>query len=260
MKNIYDLTVFEMKKMLRAKSTIIYAAFFFINYIISVIFFKLYGNEGSVLTVGNAQSFPIQHLPSSYLFAGIFIAVYVAQIVTQECSRGTIKLILLRSVSRLEYYASRITSIFLFSVFLVLMMLALSYITGWIFFGWGDKMVFNTINASGIHGILITLKSGFAYAFVYFIFGLIALVVSIFTRRLLESVIIMGGMLMAGQYFELLPDIKQFAIFHHIYFFGSDLLEKNLRQNIGSVAILCVYLLFFAVSGYFIFRKKDLFV
>lgn len=260
MKNICNLTLFEMKKMIRSKSTLIYFLFYFINYIISGIFFNLYGDEGSVLTVGNAQSFPIQHLPASYLFTGIFIAIYVAQIVTQERSQGTIKLILLRAVSRIEYFVSRVISILLFSIFMVLVMISLSYITGMIFFGWGDKMVFNSISASGIQGIFITMKSGLSYAFVYFIFGLISLLISMFTSKLLESVLIMGVMLMTGQYFELLPEIKNFTIFHHIYFFGSDILENTTRQNLTNIAILSVYLLIFIFSGYLVFRKKDLHV
>lgn len=260
MKNIGYLAVFELTKMLRSKSILIYAMLYFMNYIISAIFFRLYGSEGTVLTVGNAQSFPIQHLQASYLYTGVFIAIYVAQIVTAERTQGTIKLILLRTVSRTEYFISRIISILFFSLFITLMMIILSYIVGMIFFGWGNEMVFHSLTAAGLNGIAITLLSGLAFSFVYFVFGLIALVVSMFTSKLLESAIIMGVVLMAGQCFELFLKIKKFSIFHQMYFFSSDILEKSFSYNTMNLAILSVYLLFFGIFGYLIFRRKDLYV
>jgi|GEM_PF-3564415 len=260
MKKIGSIVEFEVKRMLLSKTTAIYTIIYFVSFIISVIFFKLYGNDGSVLTIGNAQSFPIQHLQASFLFTGIFMAVYVAQIVVEERSDGTIKVLLLRPVSRLAYYISKVLAIFLFSILLTLIMIALSYIVGMLFFGWGDQMVFNSFTSSGMQGVLITLLCGLAFAFTYFTFGLIAMVISMFTNKLLESVIIMGVLLMVGQYFEILPSIKQFTVFHQMLFFHIDIFEKPFAYNITSFLVLSIYCVVFGMVGFSVFRRKDLYV
>lgn len=238
----------------------IYAVIYLISFIISAVFFKLYGSEYTVLTVGNAQSFPIQHLQASFLFTGVFLAIYAAQIIVEERSRGTIKLLLLRPVSRTAYYISRVVSIFLFSVLLTLMMIILSYAVGLLFLGWGDQMIWGSLTSSGIHGVLLTLLCGLAFAFSYFAFGIIAMAVSMFTSKLMESAIIMAILLMAGQYFELFPSIKQFAVFHQMLFFHIDIFEKSFAYNAVNILVLATYYVIFGIIGYLAFRKKDLYV
>lgn len=117
----------EGRRMLTSKSTLIYVIIYLTSYIILVIFFQLYGSDGSVLTEASAQSFPIQHLQAGTLFTGTFIAIYVAQITRQERTQGTIKLILLRPVSRVQYYISRILSIAFFSILLTLIQITVGY-------------------------------------------------------------------------------------------------------------------------------------
>jgi len=260
MKKIGSIVAFETKRMLLSKTTAIYAGLYLINFIISAIFFKLYGSEYTVLTVGNAQSFPVWHLQASFLYTGIFLAIYVAQIIVQERNRGTIKLLLLRPVSRPTYYISRVVSIFLFSVLLTLMMIVLSYVVGLLFFGWGEQMIWGSLTSSGIQGVLLTLLCGLAFAFSYFAFGMVAMLVSMFTSKLLESAIIMGILLMAGQYFELLSSIKQFAVFHQMLFFHMDIFEKPFAYNVTSILVLTAYCVVCGIIGYLAFRKKDLYV
>jgi ABC-type transport system involved in multi-copper enzyme maturation permease subunit len=260
MRKIAALVEVELKRMLIAKSTYIYAVIYFASYIISAVYFKLYGTEGSVLKVGNTQSFPIQHLQTSYLTTGIFLAIYVAYIIIQERTKGTIKLVLLRSISRMEYYMSKIISIFLFSVLLTLMMIILSYIVGMLFFGWGTEMVFGSLTASGLKGVLWTLFCGLAFSFAYFAFGLLVMVVSMFVNQIMGSVVIMGGVLIFGEYAEIFPAIKQFIIFHQMIFFHADIFEKSASYNLISAFVIGGYCLAFSVLGYLVFRKKDLIV
>lgn len=251
---------FEIKRMLFSKTTAIYTGIYFISFIISAIFFKMMGSDGSVLTIANAQSFPIQHLQASFLFTGIFVAIYVSQIISEERTQGTIKLILTRSLSRLEYFMSKVISIFLFSVFITLLMIVLSYVVGMLFFGWGDTLIFFSVKSEGFQGIVITMLSGLAFAFSYFAFGMIAIVVSMFSSRVSVNATMMGTLLMVGQYFEVLPAVKQFAIFHQMLFFHIYIFEKSFAYNTISFFVLIAYSVIFGIFGYQIFRKKDLYV
>lgn len=260
MKKINKLLIFETKRMIFSKMTVVYSAIYLVSFVISALFFKEMGSEGSVLTVGNAQSFPIQHLQASFFFTGIFIAIYVSKISSQDRIKGMIKIPLTRSVSRLEYYLSRVLSIFLFCLFITFIMIALSYLVGMFFFGWGDQLVFHSFTSNGLMGVLITFLCGLAFAFAYFGFGLISLVISMYSDRAIENATIMGILLMIGQYFELLPSIKQFTIFHQMLFFHMDIFDKTLLYNIFSFLVIVVYCIIFGFVGYKIFRKKDLFV
>lgn len=251
---------FEIKRMLFSKTTAIYTGIYFINFIISAIFFRIMGSEWTVLTIGNAQSFPIQHLQASFLFTGIFVAIYAGQIISQDRSQGTIKLILTRSISRLEYFMSKVICIFLFTVFITLLMIVLSYVVGMLFFGWGDVMIFFSVKSEGLQGILITMLSGLAFAFSYFAFGMIAATVSMLTSKVSVNAAIMGILLMAGQYFEVLPSVKQFAVFHQMLFFHINIFEKSFVYNTVSFLVLMAYSVIFGMLGYRIFRKKDLYV
>lgn len=260
MRKISALMGFEIKRMFLSKSMAVYAGIYFINYLLSAVFFNLYGSEGTVLSVPNAQSFPIQHLQASYLFTGIFVAVYVSQISVQERSEGTVKLILLRSVSRLTYFFTRILSIFFFCVVITLLMIGLSYIVGLLFFGWGDQLIFHSLSSQGAAGVGLTLMSGAAFAFAYFIFALIVFVVSLFCDRLLESVIISGVLLIIGEYLQLVSSIKQYTIFHQMYFFCVDIFEQSSAYVLTNLLILLGYGVLFGLAGYVLFRRKDLYV
>lgn len=260
MRKINKLVIFEVKRMIASKLTLVYSVIYLISFIISALFFKSLGSEGSVLTVGNAQSFPIQHLQASFFFTGIFVAIYVSRISSQNRTNGVIKIPLTRSVSRKEYFVSRVCSIFLFCLFITFIMIILSYIVGMFYFGWGDQLVFHSFIANGLIGILVTFLSGAVFAFAYFGFGLIGLVISMYYDRIIESATIMGIFLMVGQYFELLPKIRQFTIFHQMLFFHMDIFNKPLLYNVKSFLIIVVYCVIFSYVGYKIFQKKDLFV
>lgn len=260
MKKIGVTVAFEVQKMISAKTTMIYMGIYLISFLMSAVFFRLYGSEYTVLTVGNAQSFPLQHLQSSFLLTGVFMAIYVAQISVQERSMGTIKITLLRPVSRFEYFISKVISIYLFSLLLTLMMIVLGYGIGLVVLGWGDQMVFQSLSSGGIEGVLITLLCGLVFSIAYFAFGMIALLVSMFSNKLLESAIVMGILLLVGQYLEIFPSIKKFAVFHQMLFLHMDIIDKPFADNLISFLVLFVYIAVCGIIGFLLFEKKDLYV
>lgn len=195
---------FEGRRMLTSKSTLIYVIIYLTSYIILVIFFQLYGSDGSVLTEASAQSFPIQHLQAGTLFTGTFIAIYVAQITRQERTQGTIRLILLRPVSRLQYYISRILSIAFFSILLTLIQITVGY---WylcrdavLWLAWNSCLWQYGGKRADWGGI--TFLSGLAFAFAYFAFGMLMMLLFGFLPRLIDcaaaGIVILGYCLICG--------------------------------------------------------------
>ena len=249
MKKIRTLLAFECRRMLTSTSTLIYAIIYFISYIISAIFFKLYGSDGSVLTVASAQSFPIQHLQAGILFTGTFVAIYVAQITRQERTQGTIKLILLRPVSRSQYYISRILSIASFSMLLTLIQITV---------GWHGSLVFGGMTSSGLTGIGLTFLSGAAFSFAYFAFGLLMLLLSEFLPRLIDCAVTGMIILLVGQYAEVVPSLRQYVLVHQMLFFHQDIFGMNAVYNLRSAAVILAYSLICGFIGYHVFRNEDL--
>ena len=260
MNNILAITSFEIKRLFKSRLLWVFTCFFAAMYVISAIFFNLYGSEGSVLTNASAQSFPIQHLQASLTFTAIFVAIYVGDITVQDRMNGTIKLTLLRSLSRLQYFISRVLCTFIFSIVMTLIMIVAGYIVGLAFFGWGEYFEFFGMFSSGLHGVGITLLAGFAFALAYFIFGLLILVVSLYFERVATLAMVAGASTLIGQYVILLPTIKHYAIFQQLLFFHIDWFNTSLSQNLMNSTILFIYMILCIAMGYFQFKKKDLFV
>lgn len=259
MKNILTLTLFEFKRTLTSKMLLVYTLIFTAMYVLTGILFNLYGADSTVVA-GYGQSFPVEMLQASITFTAVFIAIYVGEVLIEERNNGTIKFVLLRSVSRLQYYVTRILSIFLFSLLLTAIMILIGYIVGILFFGWGDTFVFYSVVTSGWHGVGVTLLAGLAFAFAYFIFGLIALLLSQFIDRVSTLAMLMGMSTFIGQYIVIYPQIKQYVIYEHLLFFHINLFEKSFSYSATSFGVLVAYLLVIGTIGYYLFKKQDLYV
>jgi len=259
MKNIWRLTSFEFKRALTSKMLLVYTLIFASMYVLTGILFHVYGADSTVVA-GYGQSFAIEMLQASITFTAVFIAIYVGEILIQERNNGTIKFVLLRSVSRFQYYISRILSILLFSLLLTSIMLLIGYVIGIPFFGWGDTFVFHSIVTSGWLGVGVTLLAGLAFAFAYFIFGLIALLLSQFIQRISTLAMLMGMSTLIGQYIVIYPQIKQYVIYEHLLFFHINLFEKPFSYSVTSLGVLVTYLLVIGTAGYYLFKKQDLYV
>ncbi|CEI83548.1 MULTISPECIES: ABC transporter permease subunit [Oceanobacillus] len=259
MKNIWTLTSFEFKRTLTSKMLLVYTLIFTAMYVLTGILFHVYGADSTVVA-GYGQSFPVEMLQSSLTFTAVFIAIYVGEVLIQERNNGTIKFVLLRSVSRFQYYLSRILSILLFSLLLTSIMLFIGYVVGISFFGWGDTFVFYSVVTSGWHGVGVTLLAGLAFGFAYFIFGLIALLLSQFIQRISTLAMLMGISTLVGQYIIIYDQVKQYAIYEHLLFFHINLFEKSFSYSVTSFGVLIAYLLVIGTAGYYLFKKQDLYV
>lgn len=259
MKNIWALTSFEFKRTLTSKMPLVYTLIYAAMYVLTGVIFKVYG-AGKTVVAGYGQSFPVEMLQAGITFTAVFIAIYVGEILIQERNNGTIKFVLLRSVSRFQYYISRIISIFLFSLLLTTIIILIGYVVGLLFFDWGDTFVFYSVTTSGWQGIRVTVLAGLAFAFAYFIFGLIALLVSQFIQRIATLAMLMGLSTLVGQYIVIYDQIKQYVIYEHLLFFHINLFEKSISYSVTSFGVLVGYLIVLGTAGYFLFKKQDLYV
>ncbi|ELP1222603.1 hypothetical protein R1S95_001416 [Listeria monocytogenes] len=258
MKNIAILMSFEIKKVFTSKLLGLYGLFIFSVELIAAIFYKVAGPDMTVITTANAQSIPIQMLQASLTFTALFIALYVGDLYVQDRNNGTIKLVLLRSVTRFQYFITRIFSIFIFTVTLTLITILAGYLVAMPFFGWGESFEFYGVVADGWTGILYTFLGGLAFSYAYFAFGIVTLFISLYIDRVSTLAMIIAGSTIVGQYAVTLPTIKQYIIFQQLLFFHIDCFTQSLTYNLVSLTVISTYILLFGTVGYMLFNKLDL--
>jgi ABC-2 type transport system permease protein len=258
MRNILTLWGFETKNMLTSKISFLYAAIYGICFLISAYFYSVYGSEASVLVTSNGQSFAIQHLQASFLFTGVFVAIYASSLILQERTNGTIKNILTRPITRGEFFVSRALSLTVFVVFISFMMIVIGYIVGTVCFGWGHYMEFANLRYQPIEGIFQTLKAALAFSYAYIGYGMMALVVSMLMDQMTTSVTVMTLLIMVGQYSEVLPNLKAGVIMHQMLFYHIDLFQESQSVMLWNGFVIGVYILVFFILGLVTFRKQNL--
>lgn len=258
MRNICTLLSFEIKKLFTSKLLWLYVAFISTTQLITGILYHIAGPDMTVITTANAQSIPIQMLQSSITFTALFIALYIGEIYIQDRNNGTIKLVLLRNVSRLQYFITRIISILVFSFILTMITILAGYLIAIPFFGWGETFEFYGFLSNGWTGVWYTFVGGLAFTFAYFAFGVISLVIALYVDRVSMFAMIIAGSTLIGQYIVTIPSIKQYVIFQQLLFFHIDWFTQPLSYNLVSLIVLSAYVAVFAAIGYHLFRKLDL--
>jgi ABC-2 type transport system permease protein len=258
MRNILTLLRFETKRLLKSKISFLYAAIYGICFLISAYFYSLYGSEASVLITPNGQSFAIQHLQASFLFTGVFVAIFASSLILQERTNGTIKYILTRPVTRGEFFVSRVLSLTVFVIFISFMMIVIGYIVGIACFGWGDYMEFANLRYPPIEGVFQTLKAALAFSYAYLGYGMMALVVSMFMDQMTTSVTVMTLLIMVGQYAEVLPTLKIGVIMHQMLFYHIDLFQASQAVVILNGFVIGLYIVVFFSLGWVTFRQQNL--
>ncbi|KAF1301436.1 ABC transporter permease [Candidatus Enterococcus willemsii] len=258
MRNMLSLLLFELKRLVRSRLLWLYGGFSVLVELITIFIYYTYGADTTVILTPNAQSIPIQMLQASLTFSALFVGLYVGDVYIQDRNNGTIKLVLLRSVSRLQYFMTRIIGIFMFSLLMTIISLLAGYLIGVIFFGWGDYFEFYDVVASGAQGVLYTLLGGVAFSFAYFVFGILALLLALFTERVSMLAMIAAGSTLIGQYVLLFPSVKQFTIFQQLLFFHIDWFTQSMSHNLINLAVLVGHLIVASGVGYFLFKKLDL--
>ena len=150
---LFSLIKNEYYKLFRKKKIYIFAmiiaAMAFIPVIINTI-----EEAGINFTV---NTLPLENLSwSTEMIIPIFIAVLVADLITNEYQEGTFKLSLVSSVTRMELLAAKIITLVSIITLLVLFTMMISYLSGAIFLDWGIPFQFNNVTLTETQGILYT--------------------------------------------------------------------------------------------------------
>ncbi|MEC9488219.1 MAG: ABC transporter permease [Halanaerobium sp.] len=143
----------ELIKLFAKKKLYIFLGIIFAMILIPGLVFKF----SEVAKPVSGQQFPLEILNSNVeLLLPIFLAILVADLITEEYRDGTLKLFLVHPVSRSKLLHAKLITILIAVVILMAFSLVASYAMGTILFGWGQGLQFGDANYQGFQGILVT--------------------------------------------------------------------------------------------------------
>ena len=177
----------ECYKMFRKKKLYLFFALLLANELIFV-FQSKFSAGGPQQAVMNGQSFPLQMLSGSSLFIAIFMAVLVADMVSDEYRQGNFKAVLLHPIQRGQLVCAKAASLLLALVVVVAFTGLTSCLLGGIFFGQGDAILVNGApvishgtSLGGLRGALATVLAALGFILAAFGLTMLALFVSFLT-------------------------------------------------------------------------------
>lgn len=229
-------------------------------------------HDVDINTIGNLRTIMGSFFNEYLLMLVIMIFMIAGSITSQEFSKGTIKLLLLKPYSRCKILLSKYITVILSIIMAFVIMLLIQLVVGGIFFGFGSLsdpiIVYSNISDS------ITVVNIFNYVFMNFIgllpcFLLLATLAfaasTLFTNTSLAVVIGFVGYIGGNMISELLVSLKYWWI-KYIFCFNWDLTPYifNYYPSIKGVSlvfsiIVCViYLLLLLVPTFIFFKRKDI--
>ena len=201
-------------------------------------------------------------------FLSIFTIIVAAGIVANEFSNGTIKLLLIRPVSRVKILVSKYISVMLFSALLVGLAFILSFIVGVLLFGFGDvgpELLYRD-------GTVVEMNR-LTYAMLYFSLSSVGLIMlttmafmisTAFRNSSLAIGISIFLLLMGSAFTALLSmvfDGVKYILFANLdlmgYITGNQVFDFDGGSLTFSLVILAVYFVLFHIIAFLFFTKRD---
>jgi ABC-2 type transport system permease protein len=198
----------------------------------------------------------------------LFTIIVAAGIIANEFKWGTIKLLLIRPISRTKILLSKYVSTLLFALFTLLAVLIFSWIVGAIFFGvngFGTQIVQDQMNGGGLAQVSVTEKivEGYGYQLVTLvIMATFAFMISAIFRQSSLAIGLAIFLMFAGSSIVAYFQDKSFA--KYILFANTDLRQYAYGEPIMegmtlgfSITVLIVYYVIFLAVSWLFFTKRD---
>lgn len=198
--------------------------------------------------------------------AALFTIVIAAGIVSNEFSWGTIKLLLIRPVSRTKILLSKYIATLLFALFMLVLLFSVSFLVGVLFFGISGaefpylayqdgqviekNMISHIITLFGLQSVNLVMMVTLAF-----------MISTVFRSSSLAIGVSLFLMFTGPQIVQLLSQYEwvKYVLFTNInlqqYIDGTPLVEGMTMTF--SIVVLIVYFMIFTVLSWVLFNKRD---
>lgn len=249
----------EFLKLFKSQKLYVFFLFLVAMTAITVYYYNLGAGFKTVIETTSAQSLPIVLRYSTTQFFSIFMAIYIADIITDEYKTGSLKLSMIRPISRTKLLNSKIAAIFSFIVILTTFFILSTYAIGIISFGWGSYTIYDGVTYSTIEGLLLTAKAFTISILPLMAFGMISIYIAVVSNNMTTTIAVSIGISMLGIYLNALPSIKVFSVVNQMYFFSDYFVKiNNPGEMMLSVMVNLSYIVIFYLLVLNTFKKKDI--
>lgn len=226
--------------------------------IIQVLQLKWKGANGTSIDL-NGQSLAFQLLNSSPQIMIIFIAVLIADMIVDDYRNGTLKLSLLRPVSRVELLNAKVASFILLVAALLVFLVVTSYMIGTLAFGWGDHAAWDGITYTTDEGIWLTLQSALLALLPSLGFGMIVIFIALLSTSMGVTIGLPLGLMVLSPYVEAIQQVKDYFIVYQMHFFHLHVMNNPVSlESIKELISIMVYFGLFYLGSVMIMKKKDI--
>jgi ABC-2 type transport system permease protein len=206
---------------------------------------------------------------------GIFVIIIAGGMVSNEFSKGTIRLLLTKSSKRWKILMAKLISVIIFALIFLVFYLGVAFITTSILYGIKDVSIpmLETINGKvvEINYILYIIKSGLIYMIPVVFCGILAFMFSTIISSTAFSVgtsifLMLSSELLVYILVLISKTLTAFTFLPYMnmsYFFNPDsltqlntLLDKNITLSY-SLGVLGLYTVIFIAVSFITFTKKD---
>ncbi|MDP4155427.1 MAG: ABC transporter permease [Bacillota bacterium] len=199
--------------------------------------------------------------------AGLFTIIISAGIVASEFNWGTIKLLLIRPITRMKILLSKYITILLYAIFLLVILFAYSSVIGAILFGTPEQASIYLNYNNGI----VSEQSMFVHMLIYYglnsinmiMLATMAFMISAVFRNSSLAVGLSIFLMFTGTQLTELLSLKfpwaKYILFANTdlmpYFEGTPLIEGMTLTF--SIVVLIAYFLLFHFLAFYVFNKRD---
>ena len=209
----------------------------------------------------------VQDASNFITLAGLFTIIVSAGIVASEFNWGTIKLLLIRPISRNKILASKYMTVLLFALFMLVILFAFSAALGAILFGFPEKAV-NYLNYYNGH---VSEQNMVVHLMIYyglnsidmFMLATMAFMISSVFRNSSLAIGLSLVLMFTGAQITQLLSLK-FTWAKYILFANTNLMQyfegtplvKGMTMTF-SIGMILIYFLLFQALAFGIFKKRD---
>ena len=244
--------IFKMKKL-----------YIFVAINLAIIFLNLYnyvpGSQNTVWTFSYGQSAPIILADIFSQLMIIFIPIIVADSLAHDYRQGTLKLSLIRPISRTQLLVSKIASLFIFIFIMMIIHIITSYAAGTFFLGWGNGTEYAGQMYASSKGILITIIAYSLLMVPYMVYGLLAALFAVFLNNMSLTILISLVLMIVLSNLSVFEAITPYSLGYQIAFFYEIFIPHfNRTTGFISITVMAVCLCVFTAITFLIFRKKEI--
>ncbi|SES85993.1 ABC transporter permease [Anaerobranca gottschalkii] len=228
----------------------------------------------------NAFSLLLNYIvDTSSFFLPLIIILVASEAISGEYSLGTIKLLLIKPVTRMKLYISKYIALMLYGVFVFFFISVVGYFIGGFFVGFGgffDTRIVGGVNLGREFGYMIDYSSAylitnFRYYFqilfllliVMAVFIAFSMLISVFTKSATISLVATMGLIIFGSIISGI--FSQYSWSKYLLMPHFDLLRhlegRFMYSGVSlnfSIAVIVIYTVIFMVAGIVSFKEKDI--